>query len=75
MSKGSIEQMVQDVAAGFAGIDRISVEFADRLSEILDRSNNEALLLLYRNRVKFCWLVAAQILEQRGVVLPEEGGA
>jgi len=43
----------------------VPLEHADRLCEMLRRAPDEALELIYRRRVKFCWAIARRILQER----------
>ncbi len=58
---------IQTLIGAFAGVERISEQHAEKLIALLEGSNNEALLLLYRHRVRFCWTIARRILQGRGV--------
>lgn len=58
---------IQHVIAGLSSVQSITVEHANKLIGILEAANNEALTLLYRNRVRFCWAIARRILRDRGL--------
>ncbi len=63
---------INTLTAAYAGLDTIPADKADDLIEILERSSTDALLLIYRQRVKFCWPIAWRILRDRYIVTAED---
>lgn len=64
-----MSETIQTVVAAYARLDTIPLDKVPKLIAILERANSEALLLMYRHRVKFCWMIAARILRGRGFTL------
>lgn len=53
----------------FGTVETISTVHADRLLKLLDRADRESLVLIYKERIKFCWMPAATRLRKMGVDL------
>lgn len=64
---------IETLAKAYAGREAIPADKADELIDVLERASSEALLLVVKNRVKFCWPIARRILRDRYIVT--KGGA
>jgi hypothetical protein len=47
----------------------IPLSAAEKLITLLESANDDALWLIIENRVKFCWLIAARIMRDRGYTI------
>lgn len=65
--RNRVKVLTETLAAKFARVDRISTENAHRLIALLEAAPDEALQILWRRRVKFCHMIAARILVDRGI--------
>ena len=61
MNRNKIEQL----KAAFAKRDRIPVDAAVELTALLDKAPEDALVILVRERVKFCWMPALTRLQSK----------
>jgi len=50
-----VQEMVGTLKEQFDGVERVSFEAANKLLDILDEAPREALEILVKERVKFCW--------------------
>lgn len=51
----------------FSKFNTISLDNGVKLIALLESAPTEALVMIFKNRVKFCWLIAHRILNDRGV--------
>ena len=58
-------QMLLTLKASLAKVERISTEHADRLLKLLDAAPAEALEMLVREKVNFCYLPAMRRLREK----------
>jgi len=54
----AIARLVAELKANFETVDTISTEHARRLITILNDAPREALEIMVRERIKFCWMPA-----------------
>lgn len=57
---------ITELASQYAEMKTIPLSAADKLIAILESADSVALRLIFKNRVKFCWMIAARILRARG---------
>jgi 3-hydroxyacyl-CoA dehydrogenase len=68
----SVQRSIEELQEALDGVDRIPVEYADRLCKILDDAPKGALKALVRNRVKFAWVVArTRLVRDHGMTYAE----
>lgn len=64
--KMNATQQVATLKATFASQATIPMDAGIKLIGILESAPDEALAILFNERVKFCWMIARRILRDRG---------
>lgn len=68
----NIQAMIQEVKTTLAGVERISCDHAEQLLKLLDRAPQESLIMLVKDRVKFCRLPAQRrLMEKFGMTIEQ----
>ena len=64
----NIQQQLEMVAESLAKVERIPCNTAEKMLDLLDRANQEALQMLVDRKVKFLWMPAKRrLVENFGV--------